>query len=210
MQYKISKSDYKNNVWSGGTTKELFIYPKESNLKDRNFILRISSASVNDEESTFSTFSGFDRILMILDGKIKISHRKNESEKEEFKELKPFMQDYFFGDDITKSIGKCIDFNIIFRKGVKSQLFTIINGVYYLSNDNLYLIYAIEDIDIIAKDLNKNIGGNIEKNSKDFESENIFHLEKGDSYVFSNEDKIIEVVANNNSINALMCEVNLK
>jgi uncharacterized protein len=49
----IKWDDCKLSKWSGGETREYVIYPGVSNVADRNFDIRISSATVELESSTF-------------------------------------------------------------------------------------------------------------------------------------------------------------
>jgi len=104
----IYSSSHITTQWSGGTTTQLFIFPAQSNVSDRDFDFRISTAKVEVNESTFTPFIGFDRTLLILDGSIQISHEGHHE-----KVLKPFDQDFFKGDWSTKSVGICVDFNVI-------------------------------------------------------------------------------------------------
>ena len=96
------------NTWSGGTTTQLAIWPPDADYQDRNFLWRISSARVDQKESAFTALPGFHRILMILEGSIRLIH---EGRREV--ELKPFEQDAFEGEWTTRSIGRCIDFNLM-------------------------------------------------------------------------------------------------
>jgi environmental stress-induced protein Ves len=94
--------------WSGGTTTQLAIYPENTEYKDRNFEWRVSTARIDLEESTFTSLPGVHRLLMILEGQIGLTHEGIRS-----RSLKPFEQDEFDGGWITKSFGKCIDFNLM-------------------------------------------------------------------------------------------------
>ena len=96
--------------WSGGTTQELYIFPKSTSLQNRDFDFRISTATVEESESTFSSFPGYLRKLLILEGELVISHQNHHSIS-----LKPFEQDAFSGDWITFSRGKVRDFNVIYK-----------------------------------------------------------------------------------------------
>ncbi len=103
--------------WAGGTTTQLFIYPMESTLQNRDFDFRISSAKVEQEESNFSLFEGYRRQLLILEGQIEIYH-----ENQYKKILKKLDVDEFSGDWKTSAKGKCIDFNIITSKEYQSSV----------------------------------------------------------------------------------------
>jgi uncharacterized protein len=104
----IPSAAHTTTQWSGGSTTQLFIFPNGSNVSDRNFYFRISTAKVEVSESIFTPFVGFDRTLLILDGSIQISHEGHHE-----KILKPFDQDFFKGDWNTKSVGIGVDFNVI-------------------------------------------------------------------------------------------------
>ena len=60
--------------WSGGTTTQLAIYPVNALYADREFLWRVSSAVVELPESDFTPLSDYDRILMILEGELSLSH----------------------------------------------------------------------------------------------------------------------------------------
>lgn len=104
----IKVSDLETRKWSGGTTTQLAIYPKDAEYIKRNFLFRISTATVEAEESSFTKLPGVSRKIMILDGEIKIEHQNHY-----LKILKKFEQDSFEGDWDTKSVGKATDFNLM-------------------------------------------------------------------------------------------------
>ncbi|RXI46521.1 hypothetical protein DP145_08590 [Clostridium tetani] len=107
----IKKEDQKTSAWSGGTTTELFIYPKNTEYKKLNFGWRLSSAKVIDEESTFSHLPNIWRYIMVLNGSLKLIHENHHSLN-----LSPFEVDSFSGDWTTKSYGKVTDFNLMLNK----------------------------------------------------------------------------------------------
>jgi environmental stress-induced protein Ves len=78
--------------WASGTSTEIFIYPATGNFADRDFTFRISTATVEAEESTFSFFEGITRHLMILKGELELTHEGRYT-----KHLQPFDQDTFSG-----------------------------------------------------------------------------------------------------------------
>ncbi|NPD44389.1 MULTISPECIES: HutD family protein [unclassified Lentimicrobium] len=102
--------DLITNNWSGGTTTQLAIFPKNANYKKQNFLFRISTATVETEESSFTKLPNVARKLIILDGEIKIDHENHHS-----KTIKKFEQDAFSGDWNTKSYGKATDFNLMLK-----------------------------------------------------------------------------------------------
>jgi len=139
----IRPKEYRTSLWSGGKTTELFIYPQGSNYKSLDFDFRLSSASVEIENSTFTTLPKVLRKLMILDGEIEITHKNRYT-----KILKKFDVDEFEGDWNTSSVGKCIDFNVMTRRGLKSELYQkfILKGKTHTIEfcDDFLVIYLLE------------------------------------------------------------------
>lgn len=113
----VKKELQKASEWSGGITTELFIYPENSDYKKRNFLWRLSSATVNLEESTFTHLREVQRLIMVLEGKMKLEHEGHHTI-----DLNPFEQDSFSGDWTTKSYGKVRDFNLMMKEGCKGKI----------------------------------------------------------------------------------------
>jgi len=103
--------------WASGTSTELFVYPPDGDFQTRAFDFRISTATVEAEETNFSDFSGLTRILLILQGKLTLIHEGRYS-----KELDTFDQDRFDGSWITKSKGKVQDFNVMFNENYDASV----------------------------------------------------------------------------------------
>ncbi len=103
-------SDQETRLWSGGTTTELLIYPQDASYAARDFDFRISTATVEVEESDFTDLSGFQRYLLVLEGELLINHARHYE-----KQLKQLESDAFDGSWRTRSKGKVRDFNVIFR-----------------------------------------------------------------------------------------------
>ncbi|MBI9052674.1 MAG: HutD family protein [Bacteroidales bacterium] len=137
----IKAADLKTNNWSGGTTTQLVIYPKDSDYKKQNFLFRLSTARVECEESTFTKLCGISRKLMILDGEIKIEHKNHHS-----KTLKKFEQDSFEGDWNTKSYGKAVDFNLMTKGNTKGKIESLViknkKKISINSDFNFYGLYV--------------------------------------------------------------------
>ena len=113
----IRKADQTTSDWSGGTTTQIAIYPKQAVYAERNFTWRISSARVDLEESTFTSLPGIWRLIMVLEGEMRLEHTGQHSCY-----LKPFEQDSFSGDWATKSFGKVRDFNLMLAEGASGKL----------------------------------------------------------------------------------------
>ncbi|CAH1232266.1 hypothetical protein PAECIP111891_06979 [Paenibacillus allorhizoplanae] len=115
---KVIKKHMQNtSAWSGGTTTQLAIYPEHTDYNKRDFIWRISTASIQDEQSQFTCLPEFWRKLMIIEGEVILeyegSHRVG---------LKPYEQESFSGGWVTRSMGKVIDFNLITAAGCRGEL----------------------------------------------------------------------------------------
>lgn len=115
---QIHTSNNRTTVnWAGGTSTEMFIYPPDGSFAERDFVFRISSATVEVEESTFTFFEGITRHLMILEGHLELMHVHRYE-----KILRPFDQDTFSGEWDTKSKGKVTDFNLMLKNGAEGKL----------------------------------------------------------------------------------------
>ena len=117
MSEFILKSDIIKTNWSGGTTAEIFIHPKGASFKLGNYNLRISIATVEIEESIFTSLPDVSRTLMVLKGTLKLNHEGHHSSV-----LAPFQQDSFDGGWKTKSQGKVTDFNVMTKNNSKTSV----------------------------------------------------------------------------------------
>ncbi|WP_094605031.1 hypothetical protein SPSIL_018040 [Sporomusa silvacetica DSM 10669] len=113
----IRKTDQTTSDWSGGTTTQIAIYPQQAVYAERNFTWRISSARVDLEESLFTSLPGIERLIMVLEGEMRLEHTGHHSSY-----LKPFDQDSFSGNWTTKSFGKVRDFNLMLAEGSFGKL----------------------------------------------------------------------------------------
>lgn len=111
-------TDFKTSTWSGGTTTELYIYPKEADYLQRDFLFRLSSATVEIEESDFSNLANYQRFIALLKGELQISHENREF----YKELSLDEIYAFDGGVKTKSKGRCRDFNFMLKKGHHAEV----------------------------------------------------------------------------------------
>ena len=107
MSVKVLNS-FKATQWSGGNTTELFIYPPTSSYSERNFGFRLSTASVEVANSTFTPLPGFERNLLVLDGKMSLTYNGETHET-----IAKFEVATFDGGWETKSEGTCTDFNLM-------------------------------------------------------------------------------------------------
>lgn len=108
----LHENDYRTAKWSGGLTTELAIAPEGSAYADRDFLWRLSSATVDAEESLFTSLPDYDRIIMTLKGEIRLSHNGGA-----WIGLSEYEPHAFDGGDETRSVGRVKDFNLMLRKG---------------------------------------------------------------------------------------------
>lgn len=142
----IKTDEYTTTNWSGGTTTELFIYPKDSKYKELDFKFRISSATVELDQSEFTTLDKVYRFIAPLDNILKLTH-----DGQEYIQLNPYQVYEFKGDIKTTSIGKAKDFNLMIKDGANGSLESIkINDEYIIDKtlkvekEYFYFIYSNE------------------------------------------------------------------
>ena len=142
MKIEHFKTDISKTInWASGTSTELFVFPSDSDFTTRDFTFRLSTATVEAEETTFSSFPNITRILMILKGTLTLNHVNRYT-----KTLNVFEQDTFQGDWETKSKGKVTDFNLMCKNGAKglvSHTFLKNNQQQKISlNDDYSILYV--------------------------------------------------------------------
>ncbi len=158
IDYKIIKADtHKVAKWSGGESTELMIFPPDSIYKQKRFKWRLSTATVEAETTTFTPLKNYHRHLMVLHGETKLTHQYQHMVR-----LHPYEKDFFHGDWKTTSEGRCVDFNLMLKKGIVGNISTtpvkqdahlvnlIKEGKWYLTT----VFYTLEDTTtfIIKKD----------------------------------------------------------
>lgn len=124
MKLTIRKAtELKAARWAGGTTTQLAIWPESAEYTKFNFQFRISRATVEIEESTFTFMPGVKRHLMILDGALHIDHKGRYR-----KQLDKFGYDIFDGEWPTTARGKVTDFNLMTRGKTTGKLQALVLG----------------------------------------------------------------------------------
>lgn len=113
----FKESDFITSKWSGGETTQMLIFPEDSSYKDKSFKWRISSATVELEESDFTKLEGVYRYITTLNGNLKLTH-----DYDKFIELKPFEIYEFKGGIDTHSYGKVKDFNLMLANNARGEL----------------------------------------------------------------------------------------
>ena len=118
MEFRIIRpEDFETGVWSGGTTTQIAVYPEDSSYGERNFIFRLSSATVDTDRSEFTHLPDYDRWLMILEGSARLVYGNDREIS-----LKPYERDAFDGGAATVSFGKVMDYNMMLRKGGRGSM----------------------------------------------------------------------------------------
>ena len=137
------------STWKGGKTTQLCIVPENASLQERNFDLRISSATIDLERSEFSDFRGYRRYLMKLEGDITllIDDKTITIKRDEAFE--------FMGDEKVISLSKepSRDFNVIIKKDKKADI-SIKENEKLNTNKGEY-IFSLEKAKINGKDVDK-------------------------------------------------------
>lgn len=110
-----NREHYIISGWAGGRTTQIAIMPPTAVYGDRDFLWRVSSATVEAEESDFTLLPDYDRQILLLDGSIRLSHSGGPSFR-----LEPYRVHAFDGGEATRSWGRCRDFNLMLRKGKSS------------------------------------------------------------------------------------------
>lgn len=117
----LTEEQYKTTSWSGGKTTQLFIFPEEADYNKRDFKFRLSSATVELEESVFTKLEGVYRFITPLDSCLRLTH-----DGKKIIDLQPFEIYEFAGEKETVSFGQAKDFNLMLKEGAKGTFESII------------------------------------------------------------------------------------
>lgn len=108
----LTQNDYVVSQWSGGTTTQIAIAPQGAQYGDRDFLWRLSSATVDLDESDFTPLPDYHRLIAPLKGEMVLTHDGGTPVA-----LQPYQVHAFDGGADTHSEGRCVDFNLMLRKG---------------------------------------------------------------------------------------------
>ncbi|WP_051951490.1 HutD family protein [Flavobacterium sp. ASV13] len=135
--HHLPKENCTASVWSGGLTYEYMIYPKTARYADRDFVFRISSATIEEVPSAFTKFKGYHRYLVMLDNSlhIEINKEKRTYEKSEIME--------FNSDDEVTSYTKGIDFNWMVSKKVSHHKLIITKSEQHY-NAQIIILFSLD------------------------------------------------------------------
>lgn len=142
----IKKEEITTSVWAGGKTNEYVIYPRYAQYADKDFIFRISSATIEVVPSEFTRFNGYRRYLSMLEGDLKL-YRQGKEEYYTTHTLFAFDSE----EDITSySLGK--DFNLMLHQSIKDEVVEISSGG--VNTNAVYLfIFALVDSIAVVNDV---------------------------------------------------------
>ncbi|HBC31510.1 MAG TPA: hypothetical protein DC024_09760 [Clostridiales bacterium] len=159
MKWKIiDKEDFIVTKWTGGETTQLFIYPEDAIFSEKNFLWRVSSATFTSTESKFSDFTGYQRYILPLEGKLALSHKGLYN-----RELDKYEVEYFDGTWTTfsKNSLDCRDYNFIVRNGNLAKMQILSRGCeYFLKESEIVTIFSMDDFVISLEDSDERIDVN--------------------------------------------------
>lgn len=122
---KIVPQDFVVSEWSGGKTTQIVIEPPGALYADRDFHFRLSSATVELEESDFTSLPDYDRIIAPIEGELSLYYNGSETSVI----LRELECAAFDGAWETRSRGRVVDYNLMTRKGVcRGNAFALIVG----------------------------------------------------------------------------------
>lgn len=155
----IKKEDFITTKWEGGETTQLAIYPEDAIFSEKDFLWRISSASFTSLESKFSDFSGYQRYILPLEGKLNLYHDGLYN-----RELDKYQVDYFDGswNTFSKNTSDCIDYNFIIKAGNQGKMQILKEGDEYLFKGSaIVTVFSMDDfvLDINDENSKRNIEG---------------------------------------------------
>ena len=137
----LTPKEYTTSTWSGGTTTQLLIWPENGDYGRREFQVRISSATVELEESDFTPLYGVERYITPLSGGFTLTHPGKMPIS-----MAPLETPYrFSGEESTHCVGKATDFNLML-KGVAGEM-TLARG-YFPVKKGLNAFYAPQPLEI--------------------------------------------------------------
>lgn len=129
----ITKDEIVPSIWSGGETFEYFIYPPNSSYTERNFLFRISTATINLVPSNFTRFNNFNRFLVMLDNDLNII---NNGALETYKRNEIFS---FDSNNTITSNTMGTDFNLMIHKSIGEASVQIVNNVVQTQDQFIFL-----------------------------------------------------------------------
>jgi len=137
----IRLEDTKTSSWTQGETTEYYIYPESCDYANKDFLFRVSSATINEQPARFTLFIGYTRYLMMLDNEVDISINRNRATYHKQQTIKFHSED----DTIAYSTGK--DFNLMIKEDIKEHSVEINHGFFEFEN-SFILVYSLQACEV--------------------------------------------------------------
>lgn len=106
--------------WGRGATTRLAVHPPEASHSGSAFKWRMSSIRVAPAEFRLAPLPGFQRILMVLSGELRVCHEDRHEAL-----LRAFDQDRFDGAWNTTGSGDAAGFDLSMAEGVDGSIVTL-------------------------------------------------------------------------------------
>ena len=128
--------------WSGGQTAEIALWPPESSYARRDFLWRLSSATVECETSVFTSLPDYDRVIALLYGDLTLDVA---GQTVPLGLCQPYA---FDGGPPVTSTGCAVDFNLMLRKGkCTGEMRPLHSGELFLTAGE-HLFYAADPMTV--------------------------------------------------------------
>lgn len=142
---KLPAGEFNISRWSGGTTTELFIWPHGASYAERRFGIRISTATVDIAESTFTKLPGVTRYIAPLGDGFTLKIGQNEPEFIPHAAVKRFDG----GEDVTCTGAGC-DLNLMLNGAAGELIMIKPNEPHAVRQAEFVFAYAVHDCRISA------------------------------------------------------------
>lgn len=129
--------------WSGGETREYTLYPQEASYANRDFLFRISSATIEALPSEFTKFEGYRRYLAMLDGDLQLN--LNGVDKA-YKKQELFS---FQSTDTITSYSKGCDFNLMLHHSIIDEVVQVTNQSFQ-THRPFVCLFALETSTVVV------------------------------------------------------------
>ncbi|SFQ50772.1 Various environmental stresses-induced protein Ves [Lachnospiraceae bacterium XBB1006] len=135
----IKAKQYKETKWSGGTTREIFIAPEGADYGKRDFQVRVSTATVELEESDFTVLPGVHRELTVLSDDIALTFEDDD----EAVVIDKYCIVGFDGGRKVHCVGKAPDMNLMLSGGATGRMYHVdASKTFVLKKDCEYILFA--------------------------------------------------------------------
>lgn len=120
MNITVIKGDtVTTSLWSGGISKQYYIFPSTSSYAARDFFFRLSMAvASSDAEANYSNLLNITRHLIMIEGTSHVFHKGHYDIV-----MNPYTEiDVFDGGWESSGSGKVTDFNMMLAKGTHGKM----------------------------------------------------------------------------------------